>query len=187
MNFERALRDNPAPQRVGPVALRYDAPLLIGESPPRVRASRLPSLLYLVALCATVAALALLLSSPGASLLLPAGCAALAGASLTGAIRAERLLRPARRFVLHFGQETLSVETAGALFRGPTRVVAHFDDISDVVVERDARGSHTLIAEFRDSRAGVILADQIGAEHKEALQRLWTTLRAAFGVTRAEA
>jgi hypothetical protein len=182
-SFERALQENPAPRSVGDVQLRSDPPVLVGETrrPPE-RARLHPELWLGVGLACGVGVLAALMAWPGSNVTLAAILALIAGVALAGAGRAERNARQQRRFVLHFGNETLRVDLPGRWLQRPRSWSVHFDEIRDLYVLAGDDGSHSLIVEVAGGAA--VLVDRVEEAELDELRRLWSLLRAAFGLTR---
>ncbi len=185
VSFERALAQNPPPSgRVGDVSLRYDPPVLVGETARGPGRGRLAAdVAMLGALGAGLAAVAALVSGSGTGW--PAALAAVGGGLflLSGAL--ERRARGRRRFLLHFGTETLRLDLPGGL-RGPTTQTVPFDAVTDLYVLVGADGVHALWVELtvREDHPPVarLLVDGVPEAESEGLRRLWTTLRAAFGL-----
>lgn len=193
MSFERALRSNPPPSgRVGDVWLRYDPPVLVGETRHApARARLLPELVMGGALAAGLAAVALLLglgelsAAGGAATWVAGAFAAIGGGLFLLSNALERRARGRRRFVLHFGTETLRLDTSGGV-RGPISRTVHFDAVRDLYVLVGTGGRHTLVVDV-EVRAGkpplsVVMVDGVSEAEADELQRVWTTLRAAFGL-----
>ncbi len=162
--------------------------MLIGETltPPR-RGLPWPEMLLGLGLASGVGAVAAQIATPDANVALAAGLAVLAGLGLVGAGRVERSARQRRRFVLHFGNEALRVDAPGGLRRPGRSWSAHFDDIADVYVLAHADGSHALVVELRPGQAPTqpeVLVDRVQDDELDELRRLWSLLRAAFGLTR---
>ncbi len=191
MSFERALRENPPPAgQIGDVLLRYDPPVLIGETgrPPE-RALRTGQVLLgagalfgLLCLGTLVAEGAMALS-----LALAAACSALLWAGL----RADGgVMRGRRRFILHFGTETLRLDLPSSGARAFTRTLS-FDDVADLYVLEAPDGTCALVVEARFSPGrpptACVLVDGVTEVGRADLQRLWVTLRAAFGIRPASA
>ncbi len=195
MSFERALAQNPPPSgRVGDISLRYDPPVLVGETrraPGRARL--LPEVALLGALGSGLGAVGALVTGAGGGVGALGGggtgmaavLAACGGALLLLSQRLDRRARDQRRFVLHFGTETLRVDTPRGLRGASTRSVP-FDAVVDLYVLVDDAGRHALWAEVAvDEDApprAVLLVDGVPEAESDALRRLWTTLRSAFGL-----
>lgn len=192
MSFERALAQNPPPSgRVGDISLRYDPPVLVGETrraPGRARL--LPEVALLGALGCGLGAVGALLTGAdggggGGGTGMAAVLAACGGALLLLSQRLDRRAREQRRFVLHFGTETLRVDTPRGLRGASTRTVP-FDAVVDLYVLVDDAGRHALWADVATDEdappRAVLLVDGVSEAESDALGRLWRTLRAAFGL-----
>ncbi|MGA9524766.1 MAG: hypothetical protein WBV82_25130, partial [Myxococcaceae bacterium] len=111
--------------------------------------------------------------------------------AVVAAARTERNARQRRRFVLHFGNETLRIDLPGHRLQRPRSWSVHFDQIRDVYVLAGDEGNHALVVEFAEVAADAtavtaVLVDCVGDEEVDELRRLWSLLRAAFGLTRLE-
>ncbi|MBX5481756.1 MAG: hypothetical protein IRZ16_07930 [Myxococcaceae bacterium] len=190
MSFERALRDNPAPGSVGDVELRYDAPVLVGEGRGVAGPIRwLPGVLLLAALALGLGALLTLIADPAGPIHVPLAQGLGAGLAVALGGRLERHTRHRRRFVLHFADETVRVDLQGGLWRRPISRTWPFDAVKGLYVVEKRGGVFSLWMEAAKAPGSartvpVLLVDGVPADDVEALRRLWTTLRAAFGLTR---
>ena len=185
MSFERALQENPPPAgQVGDIHLRYEPPVLIGETArPPERALRWGQWLLGGGALFGLVCLAVLMTDgpvPVAMALAAVSCAlCAAGLRLDGRAKARR------RFLLHFGNETLRVDSPSASARVLTRTVP-FDDVTDLYVLVDPDGTASLLVEARFKAeappSASLLVDGVPRAQHESLQRLWATLRSAFGL-----
>jgi hypothetical protein len=187
VSFDRALRTHPPPTgRVGDIWLRYDPPVLVGETlaPPR-RARLLPDLLMLAALGAGVLAVAVLLEDGGGGTRGAAALALISAGLFALGNRLERRAAARRRFILHFGTETLRLDGPAGLRGRATRTVS-FDAVKDLYVLVGADGRCALVAELEVTPGAptlsTVLVDGVAPEAREELRRVWVTLRAAFGL-----
>ncbi len=139
-----------------------------------------------MAFASGVSALAALVAWPDATAAPAAILAIIAGASLAGAARTERNARHRRRFVLHFGNETLRVDLPGHRLQRPRSWSVHFDQVRDLYVLAGDDGRHALVVEVTSDTGATpaVLVDRVGEDELDELRRLWSLLRAAFGLTR---
>lgn len=187
MRFDEALERNPAPQSVGDIILHYDAPVLVGRSRRTGRShALLPDVFYVLAAAAGVGVLATLVTRGDAlaqALILTGLSAAFAAAGM----RLERRAHAARRFILHFGDEQLRLEVPTGRSRRMRSLTVPFDDVREVFVQQGDRQDWQLYVTFAVMPGAaetmeVLLVDRVREDEVEALQRLWTTLRSAFGI-----
>ncbi|MFL5319733.1 MAG: hypothetical protein ACJ790_08750 [Myxococcaceae bacterium] len=173
-------------ERVGPLRLRYEPSLLIGE--PALRDPREPIALGLriLALALGIGALAsLVLGSGGSFPLTTLVTGLLAVAAFMGSAFLERRVL-SRRFILNFGTESLRIDDLPTPLKRPRTRTLHFDLIASVDVVADGPGY--VIAVTLKPDAGrpslEVLTSRVPAEHIEELRRLWRVLRDAFGLSR---
>jgi hypothetical protein len=193
VSFTDALDQNPAPQRLGDVRLRYEPGRLMGESlPPSFWERQLPgTCLVVAALCALGALVGVLLESqhlPVLSLVLGAVALALVGLALRLEGRLGR-----RRFVLHFATETLRLDELRWAPGASRTEQVHFDAVRAVeVVERAPRRYALVVAWSEAPPQGgaqeeqplrrAVLVEGVRPDEEEALVRVWRLLHNAFGL-----
>lgn len=166
------------------MALRYEASLLVGETPPGRRTWR-PTLLWLGGVSALLAALGLVVLGRdplGSSALLALGALALAAGTWLGQRERRR-----RRFVLDFDACRLRLDFVSPIAGRPRTMVVHFDAVRAVDLRRQGDGRHCLTVDFTPAPGSTLLLREvlvafIEAPQLEAARRLGRLLEGAFGL-----
>lgn len=191
MDFQDALQRSAPLDRVGPLRLRYEPSLLIGEPMGRNPRGTQALLMRLVALALGMLAIALVLSAAmNARLPWTALGTAVLSAALFGASAMIERAFSARRFILNFGTESLRLDDLPTALKRPRTRTVHFDQIASVDVEAEPRTHSfalwiTLKAEAGNPTRERLIAG-VSGEDVEDLRRLWRVLRDAFGLSRKE-
>lgn len=179
-DFRQALAENPAPPRLGDIALRFEPSMLIGETQaarPTVR----PSLLVTVGVALLVVSAALLgLTSELVALpFLLASAAAFGGSAVL--LRRERRKRG---FVVNFATSTLRLDFATPFAGRPRTLLVPFEDVKAVQALEQGDGQHCLTVDFASGSDLLreVLVAFIPAAEDVAARRLLRLLEGAFGL-----
>jgi len=179
--FADALEQNPAPTKLGDVALRFEPSMLIAETP-KPPSTWWPTLAWLAGvgfLLATVGSV--LLSS---ELVAGVALAVVGGGSLAAATILSRREVRQRRFVANFGTNTLRLDFTTPIAGQPRTMLVPFDDVRAVELMEQADGRACLVVDFEADRRLLreVLAAHITPAEEEASERLLRVLRGAFGL-----
>jgi len=182
--FEEALAQNPAPSRVGDVALRYEPSMLIGE------ADRTPrGLTFMAVLVSGIAfglgALGALFTRTSTETL--AGLSLLTAAAFFTAAQLDQRARRQRRFILNFGTTSLRLDFSTPIRSQPRTLVVHFDGVRDCALVTQGNGQLAVTVDFVMSAVSVevlreVMVANIPLAEEETAVRLHRVLKGAFGL-----
>ncbi len=180
--FEKALAQNPAPQRLGDVVLRFEPSMLIGETR-RSAGTLWPSALWVVGLGSGLMAVYVLAVRAPLEWPVTLGVVSALG-FLLGALL-ERLEARRRAFVANFATTRLRLDFVTPLRGQPKTLIVHFDAVRGVELEEQGDGRHCLTVDFVISADRVyreVLAASIGEEALPDAHRFKRVLEGAFGL-----
>lgn len=182
--FADALADNPAPTRLGDIALRYEPSMLIGETP-KGSQSLWPTVVWVGAVSCLVIALGLLLV--GAPLVAIGVMAGLGALGMLAHTWLERVDRRQRRFVVNFATNSLRLDFVTPFAGRPRTLVVPFDAVKAVALLDQGPGLSVLTVDFvpptgRAELLREVLAAFIPQAQREDAERLERVLSGAFGL-----
>lgn len=179
-DFERSLAENPAPQALGDVALRYEPSMLIGQT--NRRASLRPTALATLGAALAIAGLGTLLM-PGPSWP-AAGLLVLSALAFSASVRLRRRERQQRTFVLNFASASLRLDEESAVLGSPQTVLVAFDQVQQVSALIQSDGLHCLTVDLSvASRARrEVMVAHVPEAQLLALERFRRVLEGAFGL-----
>jgi hypothetical protein len=182
--FEAALARQPAPARLGDVRLRFDAFLLVGETPRSGRSWQTGA--------AAIAGFSALLSAAGlqaalADVALVVAPVLLGGLALAAAAWLEQRDRRRRAFVANFGTTTLRLDFVTPFAGRPRTLRVPFDAVKAVALWPQADGAWCLAVDFSLSPTSPdvlreVLAAHIPEAQRPEAERLQRVLEGAFGL-----
>ncbi|MBL8937904.1 MAG: hypothetical protein JNM69_25300 [Archangium sp.] len=178
--FRQALVENPAPSRLGDVALRYEPSMLVGETGRGTETWR-PTALMVSGLALIVVAIMVLLT---ASNTVAFAVLSLSAAALVGSVWWGRRERRKRAFVANFVTLRLRLDFTTPIAGRASTLWVPFDDVKAVALVEQGDGLHCLTVDFADSGAVLreVLVAFIKADELEAAARLARVLQGAFGL-----
>ncbi|MBM4779507.1 MAG: hypothetical protein GQE15_17510 [Archangiaceae bacterium] len=178
--FRQALVENPAPSRLGDVALRYEPSMLVGETS-RATATWRPTALMVSGLALIVVAIMVLLT---ASNTVAFAVLSLSAASLAGSVLLARRERRKRGFVANFVTLRLRLDFTTPIAGRPATLWVPFDEVKAVTLLEQGDGLHCLTVDFSDggSLLREVLVAFIPAPEIDAAARLARVLQGAFGL-----
>ncbi len=182
--FEEALAQNPAPSRVGDVALRYEPSMLIGEADRIARGFTFTAVL-LSGIAFGLGALAALLTNATTETL--AGLSLLTAAAFFTAAQLDQRARRQRRFILNFGTTSLRLDFSTPIANRPRTLVTHFDGVRDCALVTQGDGRLAVTVDFVMSADSVevlreVMIANIPLAEEETAVRLHRVLKGAFGL-----
>jgi len=184
--FRDAFADVTPLYRLGDVRFRYEPSLLMAEVTALRTRWGSASVGATAALAAGGLSAAVLLTTPN-QLGLATALAVIAVLFATWVLRAETKTLGRNGFVLNFATETLRLDLPGRGKHGPATVLVSFDQVRDLLAEPSAEGTRALVVYFKEPGQemirGEVLVDRIGTREDEQLQRTFTKLRAALGLS----
>jgi hypothetical protein len=183
-DFEAALARHPAPRRLGDVALRFDAFVLIGETARGPRTWR-GTVAWLLGLGALAGALGALVSE--ASVAVVAALLPVAALALGAAVLLERRDRRRRAFVANFGSTTLRLDFVTPFAGRPRTLKVPFDAVRAVTLWPQADGASCLTVDFAPGPTSTdvlreVLAAHIPEAQRDDAERVQRVLEGAFGL-----
>lgn len=179
-DFRQALRENPAPARLGDVSLRYAPSMLIGETAAPGRTWRPTGLVTLGGALLVVSVALLGVSSELVALPFLVGSAAAFGGSAL-LLRHER---GKRGFVVNYATLTLRLDFATPFAGWPRTLLVPFDDVKALALLEQADGRRCLTVDFALDGAlfREVLVAAIPAVELSRADRLVRMLSGAFGL-----
>lgn len=179
-DFRQALAQNPAPTRVGDVALRYEPSMLVGEA--ALTPSAWPVALAWTGGGLLVLGLGVLLAGP---LWAVSGLLGLAAALLVASVWRRQRERRRRGFVVNFATTQLRLEVPTPLAGHPRTQLVPFDDVRAVGLVEQADGLGCLTVDYTGAGGALVkeaLVTAIAANERGAAERLARVLEGAFGL-----
>lgn len=183
-SFQDALATNPAPRRLGDVAVRYEPSLLIGEADVAPRGLSFAAVLVVGTAFALGTAGSLVTDASNTVVGL---CALGTGVAFFVGVQLDQRARRQRRFVLNFGTTSLRLDFSTPITHHPRTMVVHFDGVKDCALITQGDGQLAITVDFVPTPdSPQVLREVLVANIPEADEapaaRLHRTLTAAFGL-----
>ncbi|MBI3182090.1 MAG: hypothetical protein HYZ28_08090 [Myxococcales bacterium] len=184
VTFEQSLEKSGLPLRIGDVRLRYDTPVLVGQTD-RLRSGVAPALSAASGVALALGAAGLL--GAGGHPWAAGGLGLLAAVGLGAAVLLEARARRRRCFVVDFLSHTLRLDFTTPARGLPRTVVVTFDRVVSLDLLAHGDGQWALTVDFRPAEGpGELLREVLvafaRADEVEALRRLNRLLRGALGL-----